>query len=89
MPASRRSRRGGDHLLRALHQQTGEPDGVGLMLAVRADQIFGRHFDAQIDHVVAVVLQNDLDEIFPDVVHVALHRRENHLGALFRVRLSP
>ena len=85
IPASRRSRGGGDHLLRAFHQQAGKADGVGLMLLVRADQIFGRNFDAEIHHVVAVVFQDDLDEIFADVVDVALHRGENHLGALFGV----
>src|SRR6185437_9265760 len=44
-------------------------------------------FDAEVDHVVAVIFEDDLDEIFADVVDVALHGGENHLSALLRVRL--
>ena len=54
---------------------------------MRFDQILGRNFDAEIDDVIAVVFQDNFDEILPDVVNVALHRGENHLGALFRVGL--
>ncbi len=87
MPASRKSRSGDDHLLRAFHQQARKADGVRLVFAMRANQFLGRHLDAEIDHVVAVVFQNDLDQILADVVHVALHRGQHHLGALFGVGL--
>ena len=76
---------GDDHLLRAFYQQAGKADGVGLMFAMGANQFLGRNFDAEVDHVVAVIFQNDLDEIFADVVDVALHRGEHYFGALFGV----
>ena len=58
-----------------------------MVFAVRANQFFGRNFDAQIDHIVAVVLENDLDQILADIVHVAFDRGEHHFGALFGVGL--
>jgi hypothetical protein len=65
--------------------RSGKADGVRLMLAMRANKFLGRHFNSQIDYIVAVIFQNNLDEIFPDIVHVALHRGENDFGALFGV----
>ena len=79
--------RGNHHLLRALHQQARKANGVRLMFAMRANQFLRRNLDSQIDHVVAVIFQNDFHQIFADVVNVAFHRREHHLGALFRVGL--
>ena len=54
------------------------------MFPVRLDQIFGRHFDAEIDDVEAVVRENDLDEVLADVVHVAFDGGEQDF-ALRRV----
>ena len=81
MPASCKSAAGDHHLLRALHQQAGEPDGVGLVLAVGLDQRLRRHLDAQVDHLVAVVGEDDLDQVLADVVDVALHRGQHDLAA--------
>ena len=47
------------------------------MLAIRLDQFLGRNLDAEIDDVVAVVGQDDLDQVLADVVDVALDRREH------------
>ena len=41
-----------------------------------------RHLDAEVDHAIAVVGQDDVDQVLADVVHVALHRGE-HDGAFF------
>ncbi len=79
--------RGDHHLLRAFHQQAAQADGVRLMMLEGADQIFRRHLDAEVDHVIAIVLQDDLDEVFADVVDIALHRGENHFAALGDVGL--
>ena len=79
---------GGDHhLLGAFHQQTGQADGVRLVLAVGFDQIFRRNLDAEIDDVIAVIFQNDFDQILADVVHVAFDGGENDLAALGGVGL--
>ncbi len=51
------------------------------------DQLLGRHFDAEIDDVIAVVLEDDLDQILPDIVHIAFDRGQDHLGPLLDVGL--
>ncbi len=51
------------------------------MLEIRLDQRFGRHLDTQIDHLIAVVGENDLHQVFADIMHVALHGRQNDLAA--------
>ncbi len=72
---------GDHHLLRALDEQAGKADGVGLVLLVRFDEIFGRNFDAEIHHRVAVVREDNLDEIFSDVVNVAFHGGQHDFAA--------
>ena len=64
-----------------LHQQTRHADRVRMMILRRRQHIVQRHLDAEIDHPVAVVGQDDVDQVLADVVHVALHRGE-HDGAL-------
>ena len=86
-PRSPQIARRDHHLLRAFHQQPRKPDRIRMMLQIRLDQFFRRHFDAQIHHVIPVVFQNNLNKIFPDVVHIALHRRQHNLSALRRIRL--
>ena len=77
------------HLLGRLHQQAGEPDGVGLVVAIRGDELFGRHLDPEVDHPVAVVGEDDLDQVLADVVHVALHGGQHDRAARGRPRPSP
>ena len=63
---------------------TSKPDSPiasGPMLAERLDQFLGRHLDAEIDDAVAVVAENDLDQVLADVVDVALDGREHNLAA--------
>ena len=62
------------------HQQARHADGVRMMLLRRRQHIGQRHLDAEIDHPVAVVGQDDIDQVLADVVHVALHGGE-HDGA--------
>ncbi len=50
------------------------------MLLRRRQHVGERHLDAEIDHAVAVVGQDDIDQVLADIVHVALHRGE-HDGA--------
>ena len=53
----------------------------GLMLAPRFDQRIGRNLDAEVDDAIAVVGENDLDQVLADVVNVALHGCEHNLAA--------
>ena len=53
------------------------------------DQLLGRHLDAEVHDPVAVVLEDDLDEVLADVVDVALHGGEHDGAARARSRPSP
>ncbi len=73
--------------MRALHQQSREADGVGMVLPPGLNQRVRRNLDTQIDDVVAVVRKNDLHQILADVMHVALDRGQHDLAARRRVGL--
>src|SRR5690606_2000751 len=47
-----------------------------LRLFPRIENVVDGLFDAEIDHLVTVVGQDDIDQVFPDVVDVALDRRQ-------------
>ena len=70
-----------DHLLRALHQQPREANGVRLMVMAGLDDFFRRNLDAEVHHVVAVVAEDDLHQVLADVVDVALHGSQHDLAA--------
>ncbi len=73
---------GGDnHLLGALDQQAGEPDGVGRVFLEGANQGIGGHLDAEVDDAVAVVAEDDFDQVFADVVDVAFDGGEDDFAA--------
>ena len=61
------------HDQRGLHQQAAHADGVGLDLERLLDHLGDRHLDAEVVHLVAVVGEDDVDEVLADVVDVALH----------------
>ena len=66
---------------RRLHEQPGHADDVGPVLVGGVEDRGDRLLDADVDDVVAVVGQDDVDEVLADVVDVALDRGE-HDGAL-------
>jgi hypothetical protein len=51
--------------------------------------MFQRLLDAEVDHLVAVVGQDDVDEVLADVVDVALHRRDDHDPFFLALRCAP
>ena len=67
------------HLLRCRHEQRRQPDRVGPDLDRLVDDRVDRHLLAEVVHRVAVVREDRVDERLPDVVHVAVHRREHDL----------
>ena len=69
------------HHQRRLHQQTAHADCVGVMLLSRLDDRRDRLLDAQVDYRVSVVGHDDVDQILPDVVYIALYGRQ-HQSAL-------
>ena len=68
---------------RRLHEQPGHADHVGAGVLGGLGDVGDRLLDADVDHRVAVVAQDDVDQVLADVVHVALHRGE-HDRALAR-----
>ena len=80
--ARRRQVLGGDHhLVRRFDQQAREADGVRTVLAHRRHQGLRRDLDAEVDHLEAVVREDDLHQVLADVVDVALDGRQHHLAA--------
>ena len=75
------------HHDRRLHEQPGHADHVGVVLFGCGDDVGDRLLDAEVDHVVAVVREDDVDEVLADVVHVAAHGREHDLALARGVRL--
>ncbi|OKK14717.1 hypothetical protein AMK16_29615, partial [Streptomyces sp. CB00455] len=64
-----------------LHQQTRHPDHIGLVLLRGFQDRGDRLLDTDVDDVVAVVRQDDVDEVLADVVDVPADGRQ-HDGAL-------
>ena len=63
-------------------QQSGHADRVGSVVLHGLQHLRDRDLDAEVDDPVAVVGQDDIDEVLADVVHVAFHRGEDD-GAFF------
>ena len=74
------------HDQRRLHEEATHADDVGADLVGLVQHVRDRHLDAEVVHLVAVVRENDVDEVLADVVNVALHGG-NHDGALPGVAL--
>ena len=74
------------HLQRGFHQQPAQPDGVRIMFHCRLDDVVARLLDPQVDYMKTIVSENDVHEVFPNVVHIAFHRRQ-HKSSLLRPSL--
>jgi hypothetical protein len=75
------------HLLRGRDEQRREADRVGLVLDRRLDDRLDRDLLAEVDHRVAVVGQDRVDQRLADVVDVAEHGRDHDLA--LAVALDP
>ena len=76
-----------DH--RGLHQQTGHADDIGPVLLGGLQDRGDRLLDAEVDDVVAVVGQDDVDEVLADVVDVAADGGQHDRALALRRRTSP
>ena len=69
---------------RALHEQPAHADEISVVLLGRVDDGVHRLLDTDVDDVVAIVGQDDVDQVLADVVNIALDRGEHHRAlALF------
>ena len=55
------------------------------MFVAGGNQVLGRHLDAQVDYLVAVVGQDNIHQVFADVVNVALNGSQDNLALARRV----
>ena len=60
------------HLFQRGRDQTGEADDVGFLVNRGLQNFGGGHHYAEVDHVVVIALQHHADDVFADVVHIAL-----------------
>ena len=60
-----------------LDQQPAHAEGVGPVLLGGGDHLGDAHLDAEVDHLVAVVGEDDVDQVLADVVDVALDRGQH------------
>src|SRR5262245_27374701 len=70
------------HHVGRLDQQTAHADRVGALGARRLEDPLDRHLDAEVDDAVAVVADDDVDEVLADVVHVAAHGGDHERALL-------
>ena len=62
------------HLLAGGNQQRGEAYGIGLLVNGSFDNFFGGYLLAKVHHFVAIVAENGLDQVFTNIMHVAVNR---------------
>ena len=61
-----------------LHQKSGESDRVRPVFLNRLQNALHRLLDPEVKDTVAVVGENDIDQILADVVHIAAHGSQHH-----------
>ena len=66
------------HLAERGGDQPREADNVGLMPDGLVDDAFGRNHHTEIDDIVVVAFEDYRDDVFPDVVDIALDGREQN-----------
>src|ERR687898_802166 len=72
------------HLVQRRRNEAREPDDVGTLLFSGLQDLGRRYHHPEVYHFEVVALQDDADDVLPDVVHVALHGRhyDRALGLL-------
>ena len=71
-----------DHLVERRRDQAGQTDHVDVALARRLEDRLGGHHHTEVDDFVVRTAEHDADDVLADVVHVALHRGEQHGAGL-------
>src|SRR5437764_6592956 len=69
-----------NHLVERWRNQTAEPDHMYTALACGGEDFLRWHHHAEIDHFIVVATQNDRDDVLPDIVDIAFHRRQQDLA---------
>ena len=73
------------HFLHGRGHQGGKADQGRVVFFCRADDVLSRNILPQVYHLKTVILHHQGDQIFADVVDVALHGCQHHNGKFFPV----
>ena len=73
------------HFLHGRGHQSGKANQGRVVFFCRADDVLSRNVLPQVNHLKTVILHHQGDQIFADVVDVALHGCQHHNGKLFPV----
>src|SRR5262249_29038712 len=68
------------HFIQRGCDEAAEPDHVNLLLAGGLEYLLAGNHDAQVDHLVVVAPEHHTDDVFPDVMNVALHGSHQDLS---------
>src|SRR5262249_23930231 len=69
-----------NHFIERRSDQAAQANQIYIEISRRAEQFVDRDHDAKIDHFIVVASQHDADNVFTDVMHVALYSREKDLS---------
>ena len=69
-----------NHFIQRRGNQAREANQVRIHLFGGFEDFVRRDHHAEVDDFVVITLQHHADDVFSDVVHVALHGRDNHLA---------
>ncbi len=70
------------------YQQTAHRNAVCIVFLIGRDDIIHRLLNADVDHLIAVVREDNIDQVFTNVMHIALDRGDDDrtLAAVVRIR---
>ncbi len=69
---------------RGLHQQAAHPEHVGLVFLHGLNHLLDRHLGADVDDLESVVAEDDVHQVFADVVDIARDGGDDHCAAACR-----
>ena len=64
-----------DHFIQRGRDQAGKTDNVDVLFLCRFENGFGGYHDAEVNHFIVVALQYHANDVFADVMDIALDRR--------------
>ena len=72
------------HFIKTGRDKPRQADHIDLLFNRFGNNVGGRHHDAHIDNIKIIALQHDPDNIFANIMHIALHRCHQHLAIIAR-----
>jgi len=68
------------HLFTGADQQRAQTNGVRFFFNCTVDDGIRRYLFPEVDHVVAIVGKNGLDQVFANIMHISVNRRQEELA---------